>query len=374
MSYFVYITAFILALINGFSKKKSRVITIIFLVLMLLMFCEVTTPNYHHQGYFRGDNEVYEQMYKSLSGSNFDYVKQSSTFEKGFVVYSYIFATLGVPYNIFMAITFLIGMLLCFFTVRRITDNYSLFLVLYFCYYFLYDIQQIRNFIAISISIFALRFLKDRHVVIYILLILLASMFHFSALAFLPFLLIYLPNYKYFAKLFIELSAILFAGLSILNLTGNNVIKQLARVINLGSYNLYVGDNFNALRPFIELVLFAYLAILVYTVTIEEQDNEWASFTISITAVSFLFLPLMLISMTMDRILRPLLILDYAVISNSYSFIDKDNLIIYGTRKNLYIIGLFVVIGIMTYFYSKNLFAWIFDSNHFIYWLDSLMG
>lgn len=374
MSHIIYLAAFVINAINGFSKKKSKVIYIIFLALLLLMFCQVTTSNYQHLDYKRGDNEAYEQWYNLLRSGSIVNLKQSKSVEKGFTLYTFFLAKIGLPYGLYMAVTFILGILLSFFTIRKITSNYSLILGLYYCYYFLFDIQQIRNFLAISISLFAIQFLKDKKIVTYVLLILLAASFHVSALAFLLFLLINLPNYKYFSKLFIEISALLFAILSVLNIAGANVMKRLANVLNLGSYQLYFGDNFNVLRPFIELTFFAYMAIMVYSALKTEQEDEWGTFIISLTAISFLFLPLMLISMTMDRILRPLIILDYAIIAEKYSCFDHDGMTIYVTKKNLLILGLFVVLGIMTYFYCRHLFTWIFDSNKFIFWLDGLTG
>lgn len=374
MSHIIYLAAFVINAINGFSKKKSKAIYIIFLALLLLMFCQVTTSNYQHLDYKRGDNEAYEQWYNLLRSGSIVNLKQSKSVEKGFTLYTFFLAKIGLPYGLYMAVTFILGILLSFFTIRKITSNYSLILGLYYCYYFLFDIQQIRNFLAISISLFAIQFLKDKKIVTYVLLILLAASFHVSALAFLLFLLINLPNYKYFSKLFIEISALLFAILSVLNIAGANVMKRLANVLNLGSYQLYFGDNFNVLRPFIELTFFVYMAIMVYSALKTEQEDEWGTFIISLTAISFLFLPLMLISMTMDRILRPLIILDYAIIVEKYSCFDHDGMTIYVTKKNLLILGLFVVLGIMTYFYCRHLFTWIFDSNKFIFWLDGLTG
>lgn len=374
MSHIIYLAAFVINAINGFSKKKSKAIYIIFLALLLLMFCQVTTSNYQHLDYKRGDNEAYEQWYNLLRSGSIVNLKQSKSVEKGFTLYTFFLAKIGLPYGLYMAVTFILGILLSFFTIRKITSNYSLILGLYYCYYFLFDIQQIRNFLAISISLFAIQFLKDKKIVTYVLLILLAASFHVSALAFLLFLLINLPNYKYFSKLFIEISALLFAILSVLNIAGANVMKRLANVLNLGSYQLYFGDNFNVLRPFIELTFFVYMAIMVYSALKTEQEDEWGTFIISLTAISFLFLPLMLISMTMDRILRPLIILDYAIIAEKYSCFDHDGMTIYVTKKNLLILGLFVVLGIMTYFYCRHLFTWIFDSNKFIFWLDGLTG
>lgn len=373
MSHIMYFIAFAINGINGFSKKKNKITYIIFFILLLLMFCQVTTSNYQHLDYKRGDNEAYERWYNLLRDGSVVSLKQSKSVEQGFTLYSFFLAKIGLPYWIYMAITFLIGTLLSLSTLKKITNNYSLLLELYYCYYFLFDIQQIRNFLAISISLFAIQFLKNKKIITYVLLIVLASSFHISALAFLAFLLIYLPNYSHLAKLFIEISGILFAILSVFNIAGVNIIKRLANVINLGNYQLYASDNFNVLRPFIELTFFVYMAMMVYSVLKNEREDEWGIFIISITAISFLFMPLMLISMTMDRILRPLIILDYAFIAEHYWCFDHEGKIIYITKKNLLILSLFVIVGIMTYFYCRHLFSWIFDSNKFIFWLDDLI-
>lgn len=84
-------------------------------------------------------------------------------------------------------------------------------------------------------------------------------------------------------------------------------------------------------------------------------------------------MPLLLISIVMDRLMRPALLLDYAIFANYYSSLGfiKDGHT-YVTKDIVWAAGIIICVSVMYYFFGKTLFTWIFDSNKFIFWLDKI--
>lgn len=376
MSHFIYIFVYILNAINAVKKKHGKLILFIFLCLMMLMFCEVTTPTYQHLGYFRGDNEIYEAIYEkypsmSIKGAlNGNFAFGS---EKGFILYSYLLAKIGVPFNIYMALTFIWCTALCYVTFRKITSNYSYILMLYFAYYFLFDIQQIRNFIGVSIIIFSMGYLFDGKSFKYMVGVLIASLFHSSMLTYLLFLVVNTKSFDKYSKLIFRTSAFFATVVLFMNLAGLNVIKNFAMSLASVNSSMYIYDKFNVLRPVIEFAMFAYFTFLTHKIHINHLENPIAKKIYHINVVSFLFMPLLLISIVMDRLMRPALLLDYAIFANYYSSLGfiKDGHI-YVTKDIVWAAGIIICVFVMYYFFGKTLFTWIFDSNKFIFWLDKI--
>lgn len=379
MSHFIYLLFYILNVINAYSKKKSKALYVIFFVLMLLMFSEVTKPNYNHPGaYSRGDNELYQVQYENYRNvSNISEITNMTGYdnsirnvELGYSFISFAFAKAGIPYNIYRAITFLICSLLVIVTFSQISNNYSYFLSLYFLYCFLFDIQQIRNFIAISIIIFSFKYLISGKVVRYIACVIIASLFHFTAIIFLLFLIVLVKDYDKLSKLFIQIGVALTLVLAAMNVAGINIMKQISGMFLSGSY---ISDRFNVLRPFIQLILFDSFAYITSRLKDEHPDDEWTRFIFMLNAISFLFVPLMFISMTMDGLCRPVLLMDYILFSKYLSLITYDRGKLYLDKTSLYNIIAVIAVIIMYFTFTGNLIIWIFDSNNFIFLLDKLL-
>lgn len=72
----------------------------------------------------------------------------------------FVFRKFKVPFVIFRSIVFLLGLFLMNKTISNITIDRNVILVFFFLYPFMMDCTQIRNYLAMSILIFGLKFLK----------------------------------------------------------------------------------------------------------------------------------------------------------------------------------------------------------------------
>lgn len=150
------------------TKRKNNIIALLSVVALSLVMAFAGT-NF-------GDLESYFQRYNDL---NFEF----TVFEPGYIELNYFFNELGFSFDQFRLAIFIICSALLFFSVRRVTKNYNMVVLLYTLTMFYFLAVALRFFIAFSIAVFALTLLwksKKRYVIISILLIVLAAQIHKS--------------------------------------------------------------------------------------------------------------------------------------------------------------------------------------------------
>lgn len=130
-----------------------------------------------------GDYKNYLEMYESPE----NYLTLESSFR---LISNFTKAIWPSPYFMFLVYA-AIGVSCKIFAIKRLTSLLFLSLVIYISNVFLlYDMTQMRAGVAAGIFLLAIPSLAERKIVRFIVLILLASFFHYSALALLPLCLI----------------------------------------------------------------------------------------------------------------------------------------------------------------------------------------
>lgn len=369
MGTIVVITVYLINLFNSFFQKhKSKIITLLLWVLMLLLFCEYRTPI--HAGIYRlGDGYYYKKAFDYFANSNLTEAVNKSEYEIGFTLLMFFFAKTKISYNAFTAVVFIMGSVLYYRGIKKVTNNFSYFLLLYFTYYFFYDTNQIRCFLAYSIIIFSFEYLYEKNLIKYILSIAIASTIHISSAFFIIYILADGRIFNKIKNIILRLSVsftILLAGL---NIIGINVIKIIAQRLQSG---IYINDSFNAARPFIEIFFYLVLTLTVKKICYTNNDPK-AQMIYNINVVSSLALPLIMISMVMDRFLRPMILLNYAMYANYYDYaiIAKEGHC-YIDENALHFWTVFLSVIFMAVTFSYRLIPQVLDSNRFIEWLNLL--
>lgn len=128
----------------------------------------------------------------------------------------------------------LFGILTCYFYLKAIWDQsddipFSIFIFLSWGYYFL-TFNTLRNYFALSLVLYSIKYLKSNHKWIFIILVLIAALFHKSALVCIP--LYFLANKKFNKK-----HIFVFAGLILLCIAGRGVIQKIVYSIYPGYLN-----------------------------------------------------------------------------------------------------------------------------------------
>lgn len=189
MQYFI---AGFLAILGLIMKKTKVIYGVIFTFMWMLFGWNLWNADYYG----------YEQTYYSIgiyNGFN-DYFNQ---FEVGYRLFSKFMFSIGLDYNQFLIIYSLIGLLLIGSTIIKYTSKPTYVLALYFIYPFLMDIVQIRNFMAMAIIIYGIRYLfssKKSDQFLYICFVLLAASFQSVGLFYLILLLAKIENLKKLIK------------------------------------------------------------------------------------------------------------------------------------------------------------------------------
>lgn len=182
MAYLLYFSVIALNVICVLGKTKSKLVAIYSLAALTLVM--------GYAGTLSGDLRTYSECYLS---SDFLF----TGFESGYIAINLFFRELGLDFEQFRIIIFLICSVFIMLAIRGITNNYNMVILLYTLVMFYFLSVAIRFFIAFAIAVFALSLLikgKKKNIIIGILLILLAAQFHRSAYVILLYLVCVLPT------------------------------------------------------------------------------------------------------------------------------------------------------------------------------------
>lgn len=131
---------------------------------------------------------------------NFDGIRvggQDDSFEPGYQALARVASAIGLDYGAFHFAMTAVAVLLIARTILDFTDRPGLALFAYICFPFFWDVTQVRNFYAMSIVLFGMRYLLDEQrasTIKYSVAIFCASLFHLTTAFYLLFLLAKVRN------------------------------------------------------------------------------------------------------------------------------------------------------------------------------------
>ncbi|MDR2531860.1 MAG: EpsG family protein [Oscillospiraceae bacterium] len=152
--------------------------------------------------------------------------------------------------------------------IYKNSDNVVTGTIVFYCMFFAQSMNLMRQYLAVGVLLFGLEFIKQKKHVKFLLFVLLAVSFHYSAVV----CVIYIVLYKLVIKkgLFLALSAVLV--LILLNF--RRVLTLITQLEALGQYTRYIGGRFDmsdSTRP-IKIVL--ALLILIFLVINAKRQSE----------------------------------------------------------------------------------------------------
>ena len=162
------------------NKKKHACITIVIVLSLLAVTRALTAP----------DIVNYIDRYKTLHSTSFSYL--FGTYLNGdlkdpfFYIFAKLFADVGLPAELW------VNSIAVFFAasfgnfVYRTSDNPAMSYLIVICFYFRFTLTGLRQTMALSVILFALLMLLNRKPVKFVILVLVAVLFHSSALVLLP--------------------------------------------------------------------------------------------------------------------------------------------------------------------------------------------
>lgn len=238
------------------------------------------------------DYHVYKGYFDSVT-SYAEYF-QNSLKEPAFVFIPVTLKKLGVYSEPLVFTTFsLIGVLVILTAIVKYSKFPALsMLVFYSNYFFLHEMTQIRAGIACGILIHSLKYVTQRNVLKFVLCILMASFFHYTAFVF---LVVYLLNGEHL-KRWVYASMLVFSiGLAILGVGLENILQFFNFGILTLKLDLYIGAHsdgtFHGINIFNALILLNVFMAILILITINAIKKE-EEYVVLFTKLQFISLTL----------------------------------------------------------------------------------
>ena len=167
-------------------------------------------------------------------------------------VYTWLIAKLFGNYQVFLAISCSIPLIAIYRYVKDNTNDPLFGTIVFFSFFFFYESYLIKQMLACSIILLSLKYLHSRDLKKYLLLILVAGLFHKSA--FVLVLLYPLCKSLKFNKYFF---AFVIASI-IIGVTCGNMILNLLYKVKLYNFELYIRDGIYKTNGDINFSMFLY--------------------------------------------------------------------------------------------------------------------
>jgi len=358
MTYLATLYVFLINFLNGL-KKGSRIVLYSSILFMALLFGGI---------YNCADDNAYQNFYSYIK--TYGLTSYSST-EYGFVFLAYIGTKIGLSYRLFRTMIAVVGLYLMQKTAFEYTRKYSLVFLLYFIYPFMIDVIQFRNFLSSAIVIYSMQFIVDgskRSNYKYLIGIIIAFSIHYIAVFFLPFVFIKKYSIRRLARvalISVPVFCILTSTPLIPNMIRNIVSEE--QMIHLNFY--FQRANWGFLLLWARQLSFFTLTYLCFLI-IEKSDLEdnWKAFNNLIIKLNIFTIivcfPLLMFNGNFFRLLRPILFLNYILISQLMYLEARKGFLYFGLAVFLTLI--YFGMDIVTQANVKTVLIPFFQSNYYL--------
>lgn len=199
----IYLLLIVAILFLGFilSKKRKTVYVTMICILMSLIsgFRHYTIGN-DTPAYLRTHNVVINEGFGAFN---------KSRLEPGYIMLNNISASITDDFNFFLLLMALITNIAIGIFITRHSKNPVLSLLLFILFRFFFNEMNImRQFLSISLILYGVDYIKKRKILKYLMVVLLASTIHYSALFALPIYFLYRKHIGPRTKLMLSIVAI----------------------------------------------------------------------------------------------------------------------------------------------------------------------
>ncbi len=270
--------AYPLCIKNPSSKNKTIYVAIVFACLFFLSaFRYATGSDYFN--YLRIFNEIKEQ---SLSGVF------SLSFEIGFALLTKITSKISDDFTFTNAVYSFIILMPVAYVIRRHSKNIWLSCYIYICLTFFYTSMNFtRQSIAASIVLLSYGFIKNKKHLFVIILALIASTFHASALLFIPFYLFTLIKpAKY---LYISLGILIIEFYILFDVVYEEALHLLSVILNR-DYSAYIDTIYTTSFELYYLIIPLLITVIACFAYFHRwgKEDKGSYFLLSCSVLSFI--------------------------------------------------------------------------------------
>jgi hypothetical protein len=234
MTPIVYIFAF-LVLITLFDFFKTPIIlkkiTFGIICVILSLFAGFRYGDRDFLNYVKFFQEV--NIIFEFNGNEIPYV------EKGYLFLNSIIKTLGFDYRVLFVFVSFISCILFFIFVKDFKYRFSALLIYFSHTFLLRDMMQIRAGIAANILLFSVKYIEKDNFIKFILIVIIAGLFHSGAFIF----LFLWPIYKILKNNIKNLKYIVFVGYILGIILSRNILTFIFQKIGIQGILNYMTEN-----------------------------------------------------------------------------------------------------------------------------------
>ena len=240
------------------SNKRTQKRELLFLRLVFLAFFVIMAT----RGFTIGtDTPMYLKLFKKCAQGMWGVVKFGGYFEPGYLALNVILSYLSKRMRFFIVITSLIICGSFYRFIKENSKNYFLSVLIFVGLLFIYSAMNItRQFIAISIVLLGFKYIKEKKLIEYILVVVAASFFHSSAWTA---LIVYpLCNLKYSRAKIVLLSMIGIVAAIMIESISNSFMNMIGRT-NYYESRIGVSNMGNLFTSLLFLTAFVFARFVV---------------------------------------------------------------------------------------------------------------
>lgn len=247
----IIITYICISKILKFKNKDIIFLNVAFIEMLLFLGFRDTTIGIDLQNYI-----PYFNIINGLNLDNLFYLP----LERGYVILNKLVGLVGGE-NVFLFVVAFISLLGVYYSIKKYSKNYMLSVFIYITFqFYIFIFSGLRQGIAFSIVWLSLKYVKERKLVKFILIVLLASMFHKTALIFLP---VYFIANKRITLKYVLLFLVVFISMLILKV-------QLVTFVTSFLYSTYAVSNTSGGYSLLVLLF----AVFVFFILIRNKKIE----------------------------------------------------------------------------------------------------
>lgn len=256
----------------------------------------------------------------------YDYLAIHTTYpgvEIGFSYFMHFCNVLGLSYQQFLMVYSAVGLILIGKFIQKYTNNPLSVILCYLLHPFVFEICQIRNFMASAFFVYGIIFLienKKNANLKYIFTITIACLFHRSAVVYFLVLFVRL-KWKKFVRILLWTMLFEIIIVFVLLKFGGSILSVLSMFSKLTHY-ISSDSNTRFATKFFFMLYYCALGFVLYSILhckkfVENSNTAFIQIACKILAISFVFFPLFFISMDFERFTRNMLLI-YYILSTNY--------------------------------------------------------
>lgn len=312
------------------SKNKETKDKLFLIITFFVLFILVGTRAMN----VGNDTLSYLDLFKKSSIFKMSILDSNTYYEKGYLIFNVLLSYISSSSRFFMFAMSLIFNYAVFKFIKDNSKNYLLSVLMYINLLFFYQsMTMMRQFLALSIVLlFSFKYVKEKNLVKFLISIIVASLFHSTALIAVFIYPIYYLNYNRKRVLIIIIASI-FALLSL-----NQIYPLIASILNKETYYItMVGET--KLANIISTLIYSIMYIFSLCIVKQDKRQKYGFYLYSLlfaSTICFVSINMAVLSRVSQY---------YAILS----IIALPNLINLNLKNNKTIINMVIVLFMMLY-------------------------